>query len=461
MANPYKTHWYHRQPQFWLDRDPHRPVGSNATPEVIRLDPVPGHQPSPKPPVRIFLGTEPRQYRGTRVFIWSVMQNRDPARAYEITLMSDLDGIPREGWKTGFTNYRYAIPHLAGNTGRAIYNDVDQIYLADPAEMFDLDMQGKGVLAITEKENSVMLIDCEVMAPLWTLEAVKAGKGHAHSKGVMSENGLYGELPGVWNSRDGEHPVPQIKCLHYTTLHTQPWKPFPEMLRYGENALGYLWHDMEKAADAAGYLMFTADHPSREFSALVALYQQMHETPETFAGHRLGKHVDSVAELVRKTGAETLLDYGAGKGKEYSRIEGEPHDSAWRQVSVWPGVRVRCYDPGHPPFATLPDEQFDGVISTDVVEHLASFDVPWVIDQMFARARRFVFIVAACYPAEKILPDGRNAHTTQQPPYWWHTQMALAARRYPGIEWRLACDEKGTFGKRRTTFDASSPSPLE
>ena len=460
MANPYKTHWYNRQARYWLNKDPGRPAGTTRVPEVIRLDPVPGQEPSTLPPVRIFLGTEPRQYRATRIFVWSVMQHRNLARAYEIHFMSDLEGVDRAGWKTGFTNYRYAIPHLAGNRGRAIYNDVDQIYLADPAEMFDLDMGGKGVLAISEKENSVMLIDCEAMAAHWTLEAVKRGHGHDHFKSAMSSNGLFGVLPGVWNSRDGEHPVPEIRCLHYTTLHTQPWKPFPEMLRYEENKLGHLWHDMEKAADDAGFLLFTRERPSREFGVLVDLYRQMHEAPETFKGYRLEKHLKTVAETIAKTGARAVLDYGSGKATHYERIPGDAEDSPRRRVPNWPGVEVCSYDPGHAPFTTLPDQSFDGVISTDVVEHLAPYDVPWAIDEMFARARKFVFVVAACYPAEKTLPDGRNARTTLQPPHWWHTQMALAARRYPGVEWRLACDEKGSFGKRRVVIDGNTPSPL-
>jgi len=460
MANPYKTHRLDRKPAYWFNKDPGRPPGTTRVPECIRLDPEPGHAPSPRPPVRIYLGTEPRQYRATRVFVWSVMKHRDPSRAYEIHLMSDLADIPRKGWKTGFTNYRYAIPELAGNTGRAIFNDVDQIYLADPAEIFDMDMQGKGVLAISVKENSVMLIDCDVMAPHWTMEAVKAGKGHTHFKGVMVENGLYGPLPGVWNSRDGEHPLEQTKCLHYTTLHTQPWKPFPEMLRYRENPLGHVWNALEVEADAEGYLLFTGERPSREFGDLVDLYQRMHEGPEIFKGDRLRNHAGMIGKMIADAGATTVLDYGSGKAGHYAPVEGEGDDSALRRTDAWPGVAVRCFDPGHAPFAEPPEGQFDGVVSTDVVEHLAPYDVPWVIDRLFAHARKFVFVVAACYPAQKTLPDGRNAHTTLQPPLWWHMQMELAARRYPHVEWRLVCDEKGAFGKRRKVYDPASPSAL-
>ena len=136
----FKMRWYHRRPKFWLKRDRPRAPGFRDAPEVVRFDPEPGVTPSEKPPVRIFLGTEPLQARAERVFLWSVKAVRDPARAYEIHLMKDLAGYSRDGWTTGFTNYRYAIPALGGEHGRGVYNDVDQIYLADPAPMFDLDM---------------------------------------------------------------------------------------------------------------------------------------------------------------------------------------------------------------------------------------------------------------------------------------------------------------------------------
>ena len=104
----------------------HRGPGTRAHPQVVVLRPHRAAA-SAKPPVRIFVGTEPGQYRAERVFVWSVEQVRDPSRSYEIYLMKDLAGFDRSRWLTGFTNYRFAIPHLAGGAGRAIYNDVDQI----------------------------------------------------------------------------------------------------------------------------------------------------------------------------------------------------------------------------------------------------------------------------------------------------------------------------------------------
>ena len=158
-----------------------RPPGLRQRPERVVLDVRGGVAPSSKPPVRIFVGTEPAQERAERVFIWSIEQCRDPARVYEIHLMADLAGFDRHRWLTGFTNYRFAIPHFAGERGRAIYNDVDQIYLDDPAALFDLDMGGCGYpVHQRARDTSVMLIDCARMVDVWSLDLVQRRAPQAH-----------------------------------------------------------------------------------------------------------------------------------------------------------------------------------------------------------------------------------------------------------------------------------------
>jgi uncharacterized protein len=61
----------------WLDPD--RPPAGRE-PERVVLGVRHGLRPSAKPPVRIFLGTERRQFRAERVFLWSIEKHRDPAR---------------------------------------------------------------------------------------------------------------------------------------------------------------------------------------------------------------------------------------------------------------------------------------------------------------------------------------------------------------------------------------------
>lgn len=230
-----------------------RQPGTEPGPRVIVFDPDPDQPPANRSPVRIFLGTEPAHRRAERVFLYSVAKARDRARRYEVYVMSDLAGFDHSRWKTGFTNYRYAIPHLAGGRGRAIYNDVDQIYLADPAALFDTDFGAKAVLSIDPRETSVMLLDCARMAPVWPLTDARTITSHRHFRERIISAGLWGPFDPLWNSRDHEYRPGQSKLLHYTILHKQPWQPFPDELRYRPHELDNLFFALEREADDAGF----------------------------------------------------------------------------------------------------------------------------------------------------------------------------------------------------------------
>jgi len=461
-SSVFKTRFYHKRLGHLLRIDRRRPPGIRDMPELLAIDPGPGVTPSEKPPVRIFLGTEPMQHRAERVFVWSVLQHRDPARRYEIYLMKDLTGFERDHWKTGFTNYRYAIPDMAGKTGRAIYNDVDQIYLTDPAELFDMDMQGAGQLCITERETAVMLLDCEKMATIWHRPEAERGHKKTYFRDkVKAIPGMWRQLPGVWNSRDHEYKPGVSKVLHFTTLQMQPWRPFPKVLKYRENPDATVWFEMETAADEAGFTLFTEEKPSTRYKKLVEMYKSMHDEgwtqakwspEETFDGKSLGHHIQPIAALIRETGARTVLDYGSGKAKHYQPYPGEVPESRFKSLKEWGETKVTCYDPGYQPYAGPIEAAYDGVICTDVLEHIPEEDIPWVLDKLFAHARKFVYAVAACYPARKQLPDGQNAHCTVLEPRWWREQMEAAARRTPGVKWELCARVKGPLGKSDRVF---------
>ena len=79
------------------------------------LAPRPGAPISDRPPVRIFLGSEPAQQRAEHIFVWSIERARDPGRRYEIYVMKQLSGFDTRHWTTGFTKYRFAIPHFAAS----------------------------------------------------------------------------------------------------------------------------------------------------------------------------------------------------------------------------------------------------------------------------------------------------------------------------------------------------------
>ncbi|MEE9494797.1 MAG: hypothetical protein V3W04_15665 [Gammaproteobacteria bacterium] len=452
----FKTLRRHRKilAQFYPEKK--RAPGYRKSPILVKISPEPDVIPSELPAVRIFVGTEATQFRAERVLIWSILQVRDPARVYEIYLMNDLEGFDRSRWKTGFTNYRYAIPALAGKYGRAIYNDADQIYFTDPARLFDSDMQGNAVLSINDKETSVMLLDCEKLASLWELYDAQHIDNHYHKyfRKKVHDKGLWGNMSPAWNSRDFEYVSGKSHLLHFTTLHTQPWRPFPKVLKYETHELEHLWNDLEKSADEAQFTLFTEEYPSSRYVELIDMYANMHEegqlesgrtAADTFSGISLVEHIPYVAHLIKETHAKSLLDFGCGKGKLYQDAPECPAGSRFKVMPTWQDTLVTCYDPGYAPYSGLFESCYDAVITTDVVEHIPEEDIPWVLDKLFKHAHLFLYVVAACYPAKKIMPDGSNAHCTQQSPEWWQGQMELTAKRYPKVDWVLCTQEKSVF----------------
>lgn len=371
------------------------------------LGPEPGVAPSTKPPVRIFLGTEEAQYRAERIFFFSIEKFRDPARTYEVYLMKNIRGFDRKGWRTGFTKYRFAIPDFAGRQGKAIYNDVDQIYLADPAELFDLDMDGHGYLAISPEETSVMLIDCARMAPIWNRTTANARGKHELIKRPAATPGLWGPCDPHWNARDLEYVEGWTKCLHYTALHQQPWQPFPDSYSYHPNPLAYIWHELEREADAAGYQIFTRERPSPGFHSALG-----RNRPPAAPGTGADLPSAAAKALATALGAADVLEVTAGGA-------GTAHRASLADRSV--GTLDLRADP-----AAWPDGPADIVAATGVFDIVPADDIPWVLDELFRRARKLVYVTVPT-----VARSGLGSAE------WWRRRVAEAASRHPGVSWHL------------------------
>ncbi len=195
-----------------------------------------------------------------------------------------------------------------------------------------------------------------------------------------------------------------------------------------------------------------------EHGATTERANEIKTAEDTFSGKMLMEHAPSIADLISRTKSRTLLDYGSGKGRAYQcdRVELGNGTSAPSLQEYWKLESIRCYDPGHEPFRTLPTERFDGTICIDVLEHITTPDLPWVLEEIFGFARRFVFANIACYPAKKHLPNGENAHCTVRTPDWWAGLVHGIAMRHTDVSYRLDLSTKtgprrklgGLYGKR-------------
>ena len=132
----------------------------------------------------------------------------------------------------------------------------------------------------------------------------------------------------------------------------------------------------------------------------------------------------TINQLIRKNRSETLLDFGCGLGYQYS-VE---------HVDRWWGIKPTLYDPAVARFSAYPEGRFDGVIGSDVMEHVPEPEVRPLLREVFGLARQWVFFSICCRAANRVLPDGTNAHCTLKPEAEWqalikmHTPIGIDSR---------------------------------
>jgi mitochondrial fission protein ELM1 len=410
------------------------PRAERAVPDCITLPVRDGVAPSSATPVEIHLGTEAAQFRATQVFLWSIEQVRDPARVYRVHIMSELAGFERRGWTTGFTNYRFAIPHFAGGRGRAIYCDEDQIFLTDPGKLFDLELGGAGYLAISDTETSVMLIDCERMAAIWSPDDARHDRKKAILRRSLAHPGIRGALDPHWNARDQEYVPGRSHLLHYSTLHTQPWRPFPERFVYRTNRDEKLWLDLERDAIEAGFAAFTQQNPTTFFEDL---RERVAEDGVCDEASSCAPAVQQAAVgLIADLGVDSILEICEGGGRE-------------RPVSRsrWGLVREACaglLDVVTAVETGVSAASHEAVVVTGGLEEIPPEDMPWVVERLFRRATRLVVAAVPCRPPSRPL-RGYPPVGTVQTRSWWVAHFEAAAVRHPDIHWQLALAEDGNL----------------
>ena len=195
----------------------------------------------------------------------------------------------------------------------------------------------------------------------------------------------------------------------------------------------------------------TRGNPSPRYAALIEQYRSLHAEGEprlglsaekTYPGVSLFPHITTIKSLIDETGSNTILDYGCGKGIAYDlpSVEAPGVGHVGSLTDYWNVDYVQCYDPCYPVYARRPEEVFDGVVCTDVLEHCPEEDLDWIVTDLFSYARRFVFAAVACYPAKTHLPNGENAHCTVQPSRWWR-ELFLRIAGSSAIRWQVIAQE--------------------
>jgi len=196
---------------------------------------------------------------------------------------------------------------------------------------------------------------------------------------------------------------------------------------------------------------YSRQNPSPRYVELLGYYRELHvggyveknlPPEETFDGRSLPHHAGNIRRVAKEYNAKTILDYGSGKGRQYGPLNIQlPSGEVYPDIrSFWNVDEITCFDPGYEPFSRLPEGTFNGVVSTDVLEHCPVDDIPWIVDEMFGFAEKFVYVNVACYPAVKTLPNGENAHCTLERPDWWIAHFDAQIAKRPDLRYIAAFD---------------------
>ena len=191
--------------------------------------------------------------------------------------------------------------------------------------------------------------------------------------------------------------------------------------------------------------MYSRENPSEEYKELVGEYTNLHENgnetvpaDKMFNGISLAFYVPDLMEIVlNKEKAKSILDYGCGKGKLYSSTEYNTLnlDKKGRRLNdslpnLWQLDYYALYDPGYKEHNKLPKGKYDGVICTDVIEHIDENDCDWILDEIFSYGKKFVYVTIACYKALKTFDNGKNVHVNVQDPDYWKEKLNKIHEKY-------------------------------
>jgi Glycosyl transferase family 8 len=225
-------------------------------------------RPNTSQPIKIFIGSSPNNIIEEKVFRYTLQKYT--FSPIEIHIIDGKAGsvkninsgetkklpthlIHRIKGATAFSLARWAIPQWCGYQGKAIYCDSDQIALRDISGLWNYDLCGNPLAAVSTKKAtcfkhyrdnflkfylnsdddfylaSVMLFDCEKAC--WSFESLidlldegkfslsdlmYLGKGF---RSYLKSN--IGELPNEWNHLDVANA--DSKIVHFTDLTSQPW----------------------------------------------------------------------------------------------------------------------------------------------------------------------------------------------------------------------------------------------
>ena len=138
--------------------------------------------------------------------------------------------------------------------------------------------------------------------------------------------------------------------------------------------------------------------PSSYYLESVEIGKRFQKENSSWAGNDCKNYHNQIRFLMDKYNAKTVLDYGCGKGQQYTNLLPYvlPNDQTTEPMTFQTRINadsVYKFDPCVEGLDIEPvDQKFDAVICTQVLGSIPDQDIPWIRDKLMNYATKFVFI---------------------------------------------------------------------
>lgn len=174
-------------------------------------------------------------------------------------------------------------------------------------------------------------------------------------------------------------------------------------------------------------------------------YQGIYAAPDEYPTYGSSNHGASVAHVIKRWKATSLLDVGCGWNQFCRSVKAaSPEIEAVGVDFACPGADVNA-DATALPFA---DKQFDALTAFDMLEHLRPEQVDAALAEFARVSQRFIFSIA--YHKSRILFQGENLHPTVRNEAWWIYRIIRAGGRLVKVSGRFI------FGEWQPTLNITS-----
>jgi len=195
-------------------------------------------------------------------------------------------------------------------------------------------------------------------------------------------------------------------------------------------------------------------NPSQEYYKNLEYYKKMHlegydltngkvrSPDEAYNGKSTLIFAKLIKQIIQNNNILTMLDYGCGKGYYYENPFNKYGVKSDSLRNYW-DIDIDLYDPCFQEYSKFNDNKdYDLIICIDVLEHIPTIDINWVLEKLLKKSKKYLFINIACHPAIALLPNGKNAHVNIKTPKWWHEKFLNFRDILEGIKVICICSIK-------------------